>query len=216
MLSRQQARDYYDRFGSKQDRQGFYEDAPLADLVAHARFGEAVAVAEFGSGTGRFAENLLAEELPESATYAGFDVSGTMVELASRRLARFGARVSVTRTAGAPTLPLANQSVDRVVSTYVLDLLTLGDVDAVLREAHRVLVAGGLLAVTGLAPGTTLLSSAIGGLWTLVHRLSPTLVGGCRPLRVVGRLAEREWRVDYHRVVIAAGIPSEVLIAERL
>ncbi len=78
------------------------------------------------------------------------------------------------------------------------------------------LVPGGLLAVTGLAPGTTLLSRATSGLWSLVHRLSPALVGGCRPLSVVGRLAEREWHVDYHRVVIATGIPSEVLIAERL
>ena len=29
-----------------------------------------------------------------------------------------------------------------------------------------------------------------------------------------GALPDRDWRVHYHRTVIASGIPSEVLIAE--
>ncbi|MEJ2728573.1 MAG: hypothetical protein P8185_08685 [Deltaproteobacteria bacterium] len=36
VLTRSQARIFYDRFGKKQDTQAFYEDAALDDLIAHA------------------------------------------------------------------------------------------------------------------------------------------------------------------------------------
>ena len=34
MLSRDEAKAFYDRFGAKQDSQGFYEDRALEDLVS--------------------------------------------------------------------------------------------------------------------------------------------------------------------------------------
>ena len=52
-LDLEQARAFYDRFGARQDRQAFYEDA----------FERARGVPEFGCGTGRFAEVLVAERL---------------------------------------------------------------------------------------------------------------------------------------------------------
>ncbi|MGE5248130.1 MAG: class I SAM-dependent methyltransferase, partial [Verrucomicrobiota bacterium] len=80
-LSHEEARAFYDRFGAKQDWQRFYEDRAIADLIAHASFGKAGAVLEFGSGTGRLAETLLARHLPPTARYLALDVSGTMVSL---------------------------------------------------------------------------------------------------------------------------------------
>jgi SAM-dependent methyltransferase len=85
-LKPSEARSYYDRFGKKQDSQGFYEEPALDDLLAHARFGEAQKVFEFGCGTGRFGARLLAEYLPSSATYLGCDLSQTMIGLATERL----------------------------------------------------------------------------------------------------------------------------------
>ena len=35
-LSHSQAKRFYDRFGSKQDKQSFYEDKALDELIAHA------------------------------------------------------------------------------------------------------------------------------------------------------------------------------------
>jgi len=37
-LTSSEARAYYDKFGKKQDTQGFYEDPALDDLIAHAGF----------------------------------------------------------------------------------------------------------------------------------------------------------------------------------
>lgn len=213
-LSHDEARRFYDRFGARQDSQHFYEGPAVEDLCTHARFGEAHSVVELGCGTGRFAAELLERRLPPEARYLGLDVSETMVALARERTARFGERAEIRRTDGAPTIPGADGSFDRVVSTYVLDLLAEADIRAALAEARRVLCAdGGLLCLAGLGPGATSVSRLVAALWSRVHRLRPQLVGGCRPLEVLSFLSEAEWEVRHHRLLAPYGIPSEVVVA---
>lgn len=216
MLSHDEARAFYDRFGSRQDLQAFYEDSVLRELLAYGAFGKATSVLEFGCGTGRFAQALLSDHLPLSATYLGFDVSSTMVELASERLASFGPRAEVRQCDGAPRLPVEEAAFDRVVSNYVLDLLSEDDIEAFLHEAGRVLRSSGLLCVTGLTRGPRPLSRLVSWIWSRVQAIRPILVGGCRPVVVVHHLPGDGWRVRHHGVVVAWGIPSEVLVAERV
>jgi len=215
MLSREQARDFYDRFGAKQDSQKFYEDPAVRVLLAHADLQAAKAVFEFGCGTGRLAEELLSQHLSEDASYAGCDLSATMVGLARARLARFGARAQVRQTDGAPRLDAPDAAHDRVVSTYVLDLLPEEDMGTVLGEAHRVLTPGGRLCLVGLTEGTTLPSRAIIALWKTLHRIRPAIVGGCRPVELRAFLSDQQWQIDHRSVVVAFGIPSEVLVARK-
>ena len=212
-LSPTEARSYYDRFGKKQDRQGFYEDRPLEDLVAHAELDEAQRVFELGCGTGRLADLLLREHLPASASYVGSDLSQTMISLATERLSRYGERVRLHQSDGTIRLPLADDSADRVVSTYVLDLLSETDIESFFAEARRVLVTGGLLCLVGLTPGATPLSRVVSTAWSWVFRLRAKLVGGCRPMRLVPFVERGPWTVHYRNVVVASGVPSEVLIA---
>jgi hypothetical protein len=68
------ARRFYDRFGSRQDTQGFYENPALDDLVKYADFEHARSVLEFGCGTGFFARRLLETDLPVKAHYLGLDI----------------------------------------------------------------------------------------------------------------------------------------------
>ena len=214
-LSRAAARRVYDRIGSFQDRQLFYEGPPLADLCAHARFEEARAVVEFGCGTGRFAAELLAGRLPAEARYVGVDQSATMVRLARERIAPFGARAEIRQSDGAPALDLPDASCDRFVSTYVLDLLSVEDVRAVLAEARRLLEPGGLLCLAGLTPGETPAARATTWVWRRLHRLRPSLVGGCRPLALAGFLSEAEWALRHRRVLAPFSLASEVVVAAR-
>ena len=214
-LGREEARAFYDNFGPRQDRQAFYEDAALDRLLAEGGFDSAWSVAEFGCGTGRFAEILLAEKLPADAAYLGVDLSPRMVGLARRRLARFGERARVVVTDGEARLPLADGAADRLVTNYVLDLLPLGEIDAVLAEAQRLLAPGGRLCATGLTDGTGPLSRLVSGFWRRVQRFSPRMVGGCRPVRVSTLLDGECWRVEHASTVVAWGVPSEVLVARR-
>jgi ubiquinone/menaquinone biosynthesis C-methylase UbiE len=215
MLTRQATQAFYDRFGARQDAQSFYEDRALDALIAHSAFESAQHVFELGVGTGRFAERLLRERLSEQARYTGTDLSATMIALARERLATYRNRVEITATDGAPTCPLAAGAVDRVVSTYVLDLLPEDEIAAFLADAHRVLAAGGQLCLVGLTDSHTFPSNVVSTGWTLLFRTAPGLVGGCRPIHLEPVVATRGFTVIHTEVVVAYGIASEVLVAEK-
>ena len=215
MLSYQQAKSFYDRFGKKQDRQGFYEDVATEALIRNAKFDRAGAVLEFGCGTGRFAELLLERHLPADARYLGVDISDTMVALARERLNRFGQRARVYLSDGSPRLDFEAASFDRFVSNYVLDLLTHEDNRTVIQEAGRVLSEGGLLGITSLTHGFSAVSRVVAGIWTATHAIRPTLVGGCRPIRLRELVTEQEWRIRFDERISCYGVPSEILVAEK-
>ncbi len=214
-LSRVQAKAFYDRIGRRQDAQAFYERPAQKALIAHGAFAEAHRLFELGCGTGRFAARLLRNACPPSACYTGVDLSTTMVGLARETLAPFAHRAEVVRTDGRLRFDRPDAAYDRVVTAYVLDLLSEADIDTFLDEAHRLLAPGGRLCVAGLTWGRGL-SRAGAAFWDTVHAWAPTCVGGCRPIRVRTRLAPARWRVRHVATVTAFGIPSEVLIADAI
>ena len=212
-LSHSQARAFYDGFGARQDRQGWYEDAALRELIAHADFAQAGLVLEFGCGTGRFAASLLAGPLADDARWLGLDISRTMAGLARDRLDAYAGRATVLLTDGRMALPVADDSLDRVVATYVLDLLSADDCRTFVAEARRVLAPGGLLCLCGLTGGTTPVARVVTAVWRAVHAVNPKWVGGCRPMSLTRFVDGADWRTVHHGGVTRRGISSEVLIA---
>jgi ubiquinone/menaquinone biosynthesis C-methylase UbiE len=212
-LTQEQAKSFYDGFGSKQDKQSFYEEGALSALVANAAFDHARSVFELGCGTGRFASDLLNHHLPAAARYFGTDISSTMVALASKRLAPFASRTRVAVIKGQPKVPVDDASVDRFVSTYVFDLLPASEQLQWLAEAARVLRPNGLLCLAGITYGITPISRVAMGLWQQLFALSPRWVGGCRPTRLLGLLGTESWNVRFRAVVVSCGVASEVVVA---
>jgi ubiquinone/menaquinone biosynthesis C-methylase UbiE len=213
VITHAQAQAFYDRFGKKQDAQAFYEDAALEDLIAHAAFEQADRVFEVGCGTGRFAACLLSKHLSPSASYLGIDVSQTMIEIAGRRIAPYEKRAKAARSDGSMLFPIPDRSIDRVVSTYMFDLLSETDIHQAIAEAHRVLTPGGKICLAGLTQGVSLASRVVCALWSAIFRLHAPWVGGCRPIRLDIFFSQQSWSVDYRKVVTQFGVPSEVLIA---
>jgi ubiquinone/menaquinone biosynthesis C-methylase UbiE len=212
-LTHEEAKAFYDKFGHKQDQQGFYEEPALEVLIARASLGDARSVVEFGCGTGRLALELLQHNLPEDARYLGTDISSTMVNIASDRLTPFASRAKVLQTQGEPKLPMPATSADRVVSAYVFDLLSDAEREELLAEVRRVLKVDGLLCLCGITQGTTLVSRAVMSGWNWIYARSPRLVGGCRPTRAAKLLQAVGWQIRHHQVVVAWGVASEVVIA---
>lgn len=214
-LSHQEARQTYDRIGSLQDSQGFYEDRATALVLLHGNFNSAESVFEFGFGTGRFALRLFAEYLSNTARYRGVDLSPGMVRLAASRLAAYAPRAEVILTEGGPPVDEAAGYYDRFVSNYVFDLLSHEDIRAVLREAHRMLRLDGLLCLSGLTSGAGFASRIVAGVVSWTQTRWPSLVGGCRPVDLLPFLPESEWQVQHHSKVVAFGVPSEVVVARK-
>jgi ubiquinone/menaquinone biosynthesis C-methylase UbiE len=213
MLSREQVQSFYNRFGAKQDWQGFYEGPAIRDLLAHGAFENARAVFELGCGTGALAEKLLTRYLSKEATYLCFDLSSTMVSLAKTRLYKYGPRAEVRLTDGSLKLPLPDSGYDRFISNYVLDLLPPEDIEVVMEEAHRVLEPEGRLCLVSLTYGNTSASRIVIWLWRRIFGFRPSLVGGCRPVKLLDFISEKMWQVVHHNSVVTFGIPSEVVVA---
>jgi ubiquinone/menaquinone biosynthesis C-methylase UbiE len=215
MLSKEQVRSFYNRFGAKQDWQRFYEGPALRDLLTHGAFEKAHAVFEFGCGTGGFAEHLLERYLPKSSTYLCFDLSTTMVTLTEARLTQYATRAQVRLTDGSPTLSLPDSRFDRFISNYVLDLLPPEDIEVLVHEAHRVLEPEGRLCLISLTYGNSWVSQGIIWLWRRIFGIHPSLVGGCRPVHLLDFISEKMWKVLHHNWVTTFGIPSEVIVARK-
>jgi SAM-dependent methyltransferase len=214
-ISREKARKFYDRIGRAQDARPINERRALDAIVEQGDFPHAQAVVEFGCGTGRFAARLLRERLPGDATYLGVDLSPRMVALAHTSLVPWQDRARAQLSNGRITLPVPAGGADRVVSTYVLDLLSPCDTAEFVAEARRALRPGGVLALASLTPGRTLPARLVTRLWRAVWGLDPALLGGCRPIVLDGILSPDDWTVVAHFPVTDCLLSSDVLVARR-
>ncbi len=214
MLTHEQAKKFYDSFGRKQDKQ-FYEEKAITTLIEQGHFDNAEHVVEFGCGTGKLAARLLNEVLPRQCHYTGIDISETMVALCQQNTAPYAPRAKCYQGNGKPVLDISMQSADHFISAYVLDLLDEKDVHTLLEEAHRILKPGGFLCLASLGHGKGILSRTVETIWNLLFRVSPAIVGGCRPVSLHNFINPQQWQLSFNQTIVSYGIPSEVLIATR-
>ena len=213
-LTPDEARRYYDRNAHRQDAQGWYEDAALARLVCLSDFRHASAVLEAGCGTGRLAERLLREHLPNDASYIGIDISPSMLARAGTRLKKYAPRAKLSPGDVTLGLTARDQSKDRIVATYLFDLLSVAHSRHLVREMHRVLRPGGFVCLAGLTRETQAGDRTVfTQIWALMQRLWPWLVGGCRPVNLRTLLDTAQWQIVAHETVSPRGLVSEILIA---
>ena len=210
-LSLHQARSVYDRIGRVQDWQAFYEDATTDQLLANAALAGHQTIFEFGCGTGRLAAHLM-RALPANVNYLGVDISPVMINLATSRLAAWAERAKVVLVDGSLPLPADEGFADRVLSTFVFDLLDADYAGAVLDDLRRILTSDGRLCLASLTHGDRLLERAVSRTWTSLWRVVPQLVGGCRPITVSALLGQG-WRVEHHSRVHRWGLVTDVVIA---
>jgi len=211
-LSPSQAKEFYDQFGEKQDKQGYYEDRAVETLLKNSLLQDSTSIFEFGCGTGRIASDLLNDYAPR-AEYLGMDISETMIQLAEKRLERFHNRTRVQLSPGGDALGLSDKSVDRFISTYVFDLLPEDSIRKIIAEAKRILEDDGLICLVGITAGRGILSRCVMGVWRSVFALKPSIVGGCRPIRFQDYFSTNEWDILYNNTVVSWGVASDVFVA---
>ncbi len=215
-LNPAQARSAYRRLGGALNSVGAYENRATRQILQHARFEQARSIFEFGCGTGSFAQGVLENYLPPDALYKAIDVTPEMIADTQRRLEKFEGRARIELSDGGPPTTEPSATVDRFVSNFVFDLLSQEDIEAVLAEAHRMLVPGGLLCLASLAPAQGPLSRACMGLWSTVYKHQPHWLGGCRPIELLPFLRGSSWSILHHEIIVPLGFPLEFVVAEKL
>lgn len=212
-ISSSAAQRFYSAVGKLEDSQAFYEDPALDILISQGHFRNARHVFELGCGTGRLAERLLAGPLPSDTCYIACDLSSKMVALAKSRLTRFGHRIEIFETDGDTVALFEDRKFDRIVTSYVLDLLPPDKIAAFLDAAACALLPGGCLCAVSIAPGKTFPSTAIMKMWKGINAFSPVLTGGCRPIDLGEILLSHGWNLVHASSISAWGITSQIVIA---
>jgi len=208
---------FYNTVGRAIDLLAPFEDGARAALAAHAGLtqeGAELRVLELGCGTGRWARTFLGTGSGVSR-YVGLDSSETMAITAAGALADLDRAVVVRADAREPgAMSQAAETFlggqpDRILASYVLDLLDEGDTEALLGECRELLRAsGGQLGACCICPGGPVMSA-----WAEAWRAAPGLVGGCRPTELAARLRAAGWEVETEERTAVLGYTSQIVVA---
>jgi ubiquinone/menaquinone biosynthesis C-methylase UbiE len=205
-LSKNATQGFYDGLAARYDWFSIYEARAKQLALECLELAPGQSVINIGLGTGKYYQEVQ-PVLGEQGLMAGVDISFPMLKVAQGR-----GIVALAQADGA-RLPFAPASFDRLLCTYVLDLVAQADLPGWLEAFHRVLRRGGRMALVSLTEGVNLPSRGFVAVWKAAYRIAPIACGGCRPLQLseLVRRAGFDWLE--RQVVLQFGVPSELLVA---
>lgn len=205
-ISTQAARRFYDRRGARHDWTEPWESRAKVRAVQLLDVAPRQRALNVGVGTGKDHSRLQAAVIPGGMA-VGLDISPVMLDLTR---ARTGSPVC---QGDARRLPFKDACFDRLLCTYVLDLIPAVDLPIVLAEFRRVVKPAGRMVLVTLTEGTTLPSRILIALWRTLYRLSPLVCGGCHPLQTAHLVQTAGFNDVRREVVVQLTVPSEVITA---
>jgi ubiquinone/menaquinone biosynthesis C-methylase UbiE len=144
-------------------------------------------------------------------TNIGIDISAGMLKKAGKRLDPLSGAHYTLKKASAFDLDSEDGQFDVLMNNYMFDLISFDRMDAVLKEFKRVLKKDGKLVLVNMTLGEKFGS----GIYDLIYRISPRLMGGCRGIRLSEKLKEHGFHInlrEYHQQCL---FPSEVILAHK-
>lgn len=93
----------------------------------------------------------------------------------------------------------------------MFDLISFDEMDIVLKEFKRVLKKEGKLVLVNMTVGEKFGS----GIYDLMYRVSPKMMGGCRGIRLSEKLSQHGFRVKLREYYQQLLFPSEVILAQK-
>lgn len=164
-------------------------------------------VLEIGAGTGHGVA-AMSRRVGADGHVVGLDLSAGMLLTAGR--VRTPDRNVILVRGDARSLCFAAAQFDAVLLSFTLESFSAGDMARVLAEIHRVLRAGGRIAVVAVAK--TLDANAMTTLYEWIHERFPS-VADCRPIDAPTVLSDAGFHVHREEMVHLWGLRVAVVVA---
>jgi ubiquinone/menaquinone biosynthesis C-methylase UbiE len=202
----------YGKFASAFDFISSPETPLVRDLIAlHGPFHGSIL--DIGCGTGRGVFEILHAHPDVHAT--GLDLSDGMLLKARSKTVKLELTQRVRFIHGsALSIPETAECFDHVISVFFLEILSEDDILVALREALRVLRAGGTIAVASMLKEDGGSPSVTSRLYHFLHKVAPSVVD-CRPISIFESLSEAGFIVKNKKTVRLYGIPVGLAIGQR-
>ena len=211
--NRQETRALYDRLSRVYSIIATpFERRPKAFGLERLHVIPGESVLEIGFGTGDLVVSL-ARLVGETGRVSGIDLSGGMLRVAQRRVARAGLSDRVRLEQGdALSLPFPPDSFDAVFMGFTLELFGPQQIPLVLDECRRVLRKGGRICVVAMSRlGRQNLMTS---LYRWANQRFPRFVD-CRPIVARDAMVAAGFRVLEAQSAVLVGLPVEVAVAQK-
>ena len=207
-LDKSKVPDTYRRIASLYDTWARLTESKARErCLAMAAIRDGESVLEVAVGTGLAFERIL--EANPSGRNEGVDLTDAMLARAQRRVSGAGHTNYRLRVGDAYALDFADDSFDVLINNYMFDLLPESDFPRVLGEFQRVLRPGGRLLMVNMTAG----EHWYNGMWPLIYRINPSLLGGCRGVSLVPHLQAAGFVRIEREYLSQSTFPSEVIAA---
>lgn len=171
-------------------------------------------ILDAGLGTGRALAEIV-KKAGNRVRIIGLDISPKMVWKARELVEHERISDEVNLIVGdVAKTPFRDRIFDVVFCSYVLDLIDTPTIPSVLSEFKRTLVNSGRLILVSLSNGTKWYDKM--RMYEWVYRLSPAILGGCRPIRSSAYLENVGFkRVKRHFMHAGHLMPTEIVTATK-
>lgn len=227
---------FYDRFGPLLMNDFYhhaFESAAMDSMISLCDIQAGDRIVEIGPGTGFLASKILKRLLQTTtdnnvSTYYGIEVSRSMHETAKRNLQDFlnSSHVEINLQLvdnSTEAVRTMHGSVDKVILTYVMDLLPEYALQQLILQLHDKLESdrsrrNSKICVVNLTYGIDSFSRLLTNIWQLAYiTFGGAVVGGCRPLQIEKYFNEDNgFQINTIHKIVSNGLPSEVAIIHKL
>jgi ubiquinone/menaquinone biosynthesis C-methylase UbiE len=194
---------FYDIWGNLTESRARNRALELAEI----KNGQNILEVAIGTGLAFFE---IVKRNPDG-TNIGIDISAGMLKKAAKRLSPLSGAHYALKKASAFDLDSEDEQFDVLMNNYMFDLISFDQMDVVLKEFNRVLKKGGKLVLVNMTLGEKFGS----GIYDLMYRVSPRLMGGCRGIRLSEKLKEHGFCVKLREYHQQCSFPSEVILAQK-
>ncbi len=139
----------------------------------------------------------------------GIDLSQGMLTKAKQRVSQLSEANYSLDIGTAFDLSVEDESIDTIVNNYMFDLMPFEYMDKIIMEFRRVLKKDGKLILVNMTEGERLGSK----IYDFIYNISPKTMGGCRGVKLAGKLQQHGFNVESREYFQQMLFPSEVILA---